>query len=560
MDEREWREWAVAVAPHLRTLLGAVEAAAVERELAAALALPPERAKSELRRIIVGHQELRTWVKRQRDARRDGYRVAHQPTTSAQRHLAVDFPGRAALGARIPMIVQVVRAPVDGRSSPLRSFVLTKPETLSISVSAGPGLQGIGDLDQDLLLPVAADSDQLRFAFVLVAPGLHEVFVRAFLGGSCLGEFRAEISVERDVPTQDLGVRGAELRQIVREPGEVTLEVGPCADGYSFRLVCDVPYERVVSRRLGDDVSVVAERVAAEIRNLAGRRSAFEDPKHVRRRLVGLGASLWVDAVPSAIREQFWAQLPSITSLSVISDLDTTPWELLHPVDQDRGKFLVEWFPVVRRVNGQDQHPRTLRLSNAGYVVPPTSPDDAHAEVAAIRAKLGPRVADRGVVEKWGELSDLVVDGGFDLLHFACHNTFDVDSGSALELLGGTFRPVDLEVCVQRRVLAATGPLVFFNACRSAGEARTLTSTSGWATRFMRAGAGAFVGALWAVRSSSARVFAESFYDALLGGQPLGRASMTARESVMVDEGDPTWLAYTVYGNPSAAVERSETS
>jgi len=37
-------------------------------------------------------------------------------------------------------------------------------------------------------------------------------------------------------------------------------------------------------------------------------------------------------------------------------------------------------------------------------------------------------------------------------------------------------------------------------------------------------------------------------------GMSLGAASLRARQEISGDPGDPTWLAYTVYGNPSAAV------
>jgi CHAT domain-containing protein len=97
--------------------------------------------------------------------------------------------------------------------------------------------------------------------------------------------------------------------------------------------------------------------------------------------------------------------------------------------------------------------------------------------------------------------------------------------------------------------------LVFFNGCRTAGEIPGFTQMIGWAEEFMRAGAGAFIGSLWAVRSSSARTFAERFYSALVrDGESLGVASWQARQAIEADEGDPTWLAYTVYGNPSASV------
>ena len=73
----------------------------------------------------------------------------------------------------------------------------------------------------------------------------------------------------------------------------------------------------------------------------------------------------------------------------------------------------------------------------------------------------------------------------------------------------------------------------------------------GWASQFMAAGAGAFIGTLWPVRSTSASRFAEAFYLALAGGMSLGQAAFTARRETK-DDSDPAWLAYTTYGDPDA--------
>ncbi len=74
---------------------------------------------------------------------------------------------------------------------------------------------------------------------------------------------------------------------------------------------------------------------------------------------------------------------------------------------------------------------------------------------------------------------------------------------------------------------------------------------TGWASHFMAAGAGAFIGTLWPVRSSQASLFAEEFYGALVTGADLGQASLTARRATK-NHADPTWLAYTIYGDPAA--------
>jgi CHAT domain-containing protein len=96
---------------------------------------------------------------------------------------------------------------------------------------------------------------------------------------------------------------------------------------------------------------------------------------------------------------------------------------------------------------------------------------------------------------------------------------------------------------------------VFLNGCRTAGEIPGFTQMIGWASGFMGAGAGAFIGSLWAVRSAAARTFAGEFYRALIrDGDTLGMASLRARQAIAADAGDPTWLANTVYGNPAASV------
>jgi CHAT domain-containing protein len=74
----------------------------------------------------------------------------------------------------------------------------------------------------------------------------------------------------------------------------------------------------------------------------------------------------------------------------------------------------------------------------------------------------------------------------------------------------------------------------------------------GWAKQFMAAGAGAFVGTLWDIRSRSAAAFADGFYQRPADGRTLGEAAHQTRLASAYDLGDPTWLAYSVYGDPAA--------
>jgi len=97
---------------------------------------------------------------------------------------------------------------------------------------------------------------------------------------------------------------------------------------------------------------------------------------------------------------------------------------------------------------------------------------------------------------------------------------------------------------------------VFINACRSAGLAATYNRLDGWASRFLEAGAAAFIGSLWAVSDGTAREFAQEFYGQLRAGSSLGQAAIQARQVAASQADDPTWLAYTVYGDPRATISQ----
>jgi hypothetical protein len=425
---------------------------------------------------------------------------------------------------------------------------------VTITVSA-PGLVPQGDLEQDVRVPQAADSDPVRFSFRADRVGLHTVTVRAFAGGTFVGEHAVQISVEVGAALEEGPTQIAAMGALASEPGEVTLQVSRTDDDrYSFQLIGEALFPVELARRLAGNPSDVVDAIAGELRAMAARTSPFTTPALIRNRLQNLGVQLWADAVPAAIRRQFWEQAGNIRSFTVASDMDTIPWELLYPLDGDNDNgFLVEQFPVVRRVYGQGRT-RRLPLASAAYVVPPNSPGNARDEVELVRAVLGDAIADQGVLDRLDEMVALLEQAP-SVLHFACHNQFNQATGSVVNLDGGPFRPGDLAMAAQRRSLAAASPLVFFNACRTAGEIPGLVQMMGWAKQFMAAGAGAFLGSLWAVRSSSARTFADTFYQAFVTRrQPLGAASLQARQAIAADDGDPTWLAYTVYGNPAATI------
>jgi CHAT domain-containing protein len=151
-------------------------------------------------------------------------------------------------------------------------------------------------------------------------------------------------------------------------------------------------------------------------------------------------------------------------------------------------------------------------------------------------------------------LLELLRAASFDLLHFACHNSFQAHSPSAscVNLGAQQFQPTFLNE--HRGRFAGASPMVVMNACRTDGKGHLYTRHVGWAQRFLDAGAGAFVGTHWEVRDETAQSFAEELYGSLGSGDTLGEAIMTARRAIKDRAGDPSWLAYTCYGDPTGRV------
>ena len=274
-----------------------------------------------------------------------------------------------------------------------------------------------------------------------------------------------------------------------------------------------------------------------------------------REYLVNAGADLWRELIPPELRDQFWERQHRIRQLTILTDRDTVPWELLYPRDpgHDEG-FLVQQFPVTRAIFGR-RPVRALRLIPARFVLPRgSSLTAAEAEIEAVRRLLDPARLPGAVVSELTPLQDLIRAGDFGLLHFACHNSFDPDGDAAILLGSARFTPTFLSTAVIDQVLARSAPVIFMNACRSAGLAPTYNRLDGWASRFLEAGAGAFIGSQWAVSDGTAREFAEELYGQLTAGVMLGEAVMTARARAATHADDPTWLAYSVYGDPRAQV------
>jgi CHAT domain-containing protein len=161
----------------------------------------------------------------------------------------------------------------------------------------------------------------------------------------------------------------------------------------------------------------------------------------------------------------------------------------------------------------------------------------------------------------------LETPGQFDLLHFAGHGMAKLNDIANAGLVvavrreGRDWVPVPLNaILVEQygdlRKDSGNRPLVFLNACQVGRSGYQLTRTGGFAHGFLKAGAGIFVSTLWSVVDEPAHRFTEVFYGQLVAGSTVADAATVARQKCRAD-GDPTWLAYVVYGRPDGRLVRS---
>ncbi|MFG2110094.1 CHAT domain-containing protein [Micromonospora chersina] len=482
-------------------------------------------------------------------------RIGSVPGSGRQpeRLLVARAPTQVPVGQDLSVEVRIVSegrsVPPDAAMSRMASLVATDDGTpVTVTVHVPAGLHAEGPLQQTVLLKPAEDPSPIRFGFGARTSGLHRIDVTAWAGGTFLAEVSVEVSADVGGAFRDGQPKAASLGAASARPGEVTMEVRFNGSQYTFQLRSDAALFAPVVESVANTPNASVENAIKELQQLAGGSSRYSATM-TREVIRSAGIQLWSEMVPADIRDQFWQIGADMSAFTIATDYDLVPWELLYPLNagNDAG-FLVEQVPVVRRTYGQRRTP-TVGLRNPRFVVPTKAPTGVHDEVAAVSAILGTAHGDP--ITKADELLALINSGEMGVTHFACHNTFSAD-GSFIDMDGGRFKPALLAEATIRRTLEQNGPLVFINACRSAGAAPTYTKMLGWAQQFMSSGAGAFVGTLWAVRTESSARFATAFYRSLADGATLGIAALAARTEQQEDPLDPTWLAYTVYGDPFA--------
>ena len=148
----------------------------------------------------------------------------------------------------------------------------------------------------------------------------------------------------------------------------------------------------------------------------------------------------------------------------------------------------------------------------------------------------------------------LLKEERWDALHYCGHAEFAPKDrqSSGLLLKDGTLTAGKL-----REMAGPEGmqlpPLVFLNACKSAGvrdggAEEVDPVPASLAAEILACDPWALIGTFWKVRDDAAMTFAETLYTALCTGETLGDAMILARTRLF-KAGNSDWANYILYGN-----------
>lgn len=439
--------------------------------------------------------------------------------------------------------------------------------------------------------PTGTDPVLSFFAIRGLEEGRFDLTLLFRQGSKQLGslELRVQVVRDRTVETKEAAQQAVPVTApddddvLVLEIGEEAIDGAIHVTYRAWGGGLGLSGERFRSGRLGERgyrLEVVRETyLGALVEALRGAlRPDPYDLERSRERVAALGADLCDRVFSPALVEALWERRSDIhkVQVQVQSKLRAIPWEILtlcRPREAD-DRCLAE-AGLVRSLPGG--HPRRLPGARWRYLAAsyPNRMADAVDEGASyFRTQLGLHgIAAEQILADPPENIDraflaALEDGSFDVLHVVCHGKGAAEPGF-FELIVGDRRQADatpkviavtsFEVSAQLKRSAGIEerrPIVFLNACESSRLASAFGDYGGWPEIFCKAGASAFVGTQWPVRLDCAALFAQEFYERLLAGDVLSTAAAKARAAAKNGTQGASWLAYSVYGHPSATLDR----
>lgn len=325
------------------------------------------------------------------------------------------------------------------------------------------------------------------------------------------------------------------------------------------------PYTIGETLNLSSTLTKWREKLYQDLGNFVKTRNFFSVNKvseatqgDVDKVLSKIGTQLYEDFFPRELKEIWKNQIRNnVKTIMIFSSEPWIPWEMIKPFYvMEHGEivedpFLCESY-YLTRWSGEAPPPGFTKVSRFALIAP------AAVDLPNVRRE-AEFLKSLGATEIEPLLANvflLLEQGGFDILHFACHGSFNLekDEQSILYLNhGDEFKSTDISGPTETLIIRDR-PFVFINACQTANGDFSLHGVHNWAEAFINAEVSGFLGTSWAVNDELAYHFSIKFYSALSTGKTIGEAMQEARLSIRSKQ-DATWLAYTLYANPQSKVE-----
>jgi tetratricopeptide (TPR) repeat protein len=402
-------------------------------------------------------------------------------------------------------------------------------------------------------LPAQGDSGEAHFNVRAADADGRYRFGVTVLWGSISGQILAREAIEIAVSAESTGLSTSARYPTLPaafDQAAVELVVARSSARRYLYVLSRPGYSPITDElRLDADPRPRLKLLTGDLNNMSKGRGWR--PAGMRDELRARGSELWRDFLPEKIKDAIADLRAGQDTLCVSSESPdlAVPWEMLHPIDRGESDFLVQLFDVIRSPETTAAWCGTMNLTPAAIVVPGSQLPGTMEEAHVIGEMLGLGVS---YIREKVALQQELQAGQFGLLHVAAHSR---DGDGSIRLAADQkFQLWDInDFTAGGGRWSDRRPLVFINACGTAGSRQTFTRYASWSQRFFEAGAGGFVGTMWDVRSETASAFAQSFYQAFyVEGRSFGGALHAAREDARSHDTDPTWLAYAAHGDHKA--------
>ena len=513
------------------------------------------------------------------------------PAGVVRRYTDITCPRQVWLEtARVPVVVRLTVAPPP-LSDAIKELDLRQELPVRARIDA-PGFDVLNAAEQEIAIVPNADSAPVVFDLKPRQAGPTSVTLDFFQAGNPVGTASVPVEitthpVSADVaeahPPQPMRVQpGAQPPDLMLYIGYERFQEQPALTftliqagevGRTFHPVALQGDPEAHAGRLYEHLTVLHRREDPTADKLlpGGMKPVRLLRQDVDRRLKQLGQNLWRDLIPEELKAIYAAERGAWRdrTLLIVSDEPHFPWELVWPYGdgwEDDAPWcivlrLTRWLRRDFQGNGHEAPPTRLALRALACIAPTDAGLLAAQQERALLARLAAQhqIADLSpATPTWLAVMDLLEGAGYDWLHVAAHGDHypaSPDTDAAIWLQDfEALTPAALVGPAIEGHMRERRPAVVFNACHTAQQGWALARLGGWANRLVSNGCGLFLAPMWTVSDALALRFAKAFYAALLAGEAVGEAVRRARLAAR-REGDPTWLAYSVYAQPNARLE-----